>query len=329
MEYDRICEKLQKAGYRKEPIKSKAILFWTPKKSVVVVNNYYTFFFSNSGIDNWEEKIKKAYNTEKVLFVIAGNTVLKTLRKNVLICGKKGTKYFNIDSDFAAEKKLFIESVKEEKEHRLWRATASKNTNNAIPLATYLLVIACCYIYYKLGKNQGVAYGISKEYNAEHFRLITYQFFHASIFHLTGNMLSLLFIGSVYEKRNGFTRLLSIYLLGGIIAGLFSINFKLLSIPTVGASGAIFAIYGAYAMSQYEEEGLNGLWKSLKFVLLLVIFNARGLRTDNWCHIGGVIGGLVLHLIFTIFDETYKDKMYVKLTKKKLERNEYITPIRY
>ncbi len=77
--------------------------------------------------------------------------------------------------------------------------------------------------------------------------LITSQFLHGGWFHLLGNMLYLWIFGNNVEDRLGRAGFLVFYLAGGVLAGLSQVAIDPTStIPTIGASGAIAAVLGAY-----------------------------------------------------------------------------------
>jgi membrane associated rhomboid family serine protease len=85
--------------------------------------------------------------------------------------------------------------------------------------------------------------------SAETATLFTSQFLHGSWFHLLGNMLFLWIFGNNVEDRLGSLGFLLFYLAGGVLAGLSQVAIDPAStVPTIGASGAIAAILGAYAM---------------------------------------------------------------------------------
>ncbi|MFQ5531048.1 MAG: rhomboid family intramembrane serine protease [Candidatus Nanoarchaeia archaeon] len=81
---------------------------------------------------------------------------------------------------------------------------------------------------------------------------ITSMFMHGSFFHIFANMFSLFFIGNFLEKIIGKKRFFWVYIIAGIIGGLFfvisGILFKNLDISAVGASGAIFGLLGVLAV---------------------------------------------------------------------------------
>lgn len=79
------------------------------------------------------------------------------------------------------------------------------------------------------------------------FTLLTSMFLHGSWMHLIGNMVFLWIFADNIEATIGTSRFLAFYLLGGMAAHLGHIYFNMDStIPTVGASGAISAVMGAY-----------------------------------------------------------------------------------
>ena len=81
------------------------------------------------------------------------------------------------------------------------------------------------------------------------YTLITSMFLHADIIHLGLNMLFLLVSGDAVERELGNFRFLGLYLAFGVIAGLFHSYLNSAStIPTIGASGAIFGVLAAFAV---------------------------------------------------------------------------------
>jgi membrane associated rhomboid family serine protease len=79
--------------------------------------------------------------------------------------------------------------------------------------------------------------------------IFTSMFLHGSLLHLGGNMLFLWIFGNNIEDSMGRVRFVVFYLLGGLVAlGLQIVTDPDSAIPTVGASGAIAAVLGAYAL---------------------------------------------------------------------------------
>jgi membrane associated rhomboid family serine protease len=101
--------------------------------------------------------------------------------------------------------------------------------------------------------------------NFEIWRLVSYQFLHAGIWHLAINMLMLWMFGAELEQRWGSKFFLKYYFVCGVGGGLVYTLFQLGSpFPCVGASGAIFGILMAY-----------GLWFPNRVVLVAFLFPIR------------------------------------------------------
>lgn len=140
--------------------------------------------------------------------------------------------------------------------------------------------------------------------NGEWYRLFTGMFIHANEVHLLFNALALWSFGRSIEALFGTARFALIYILGGLTGSLASL--LLTRGFSVGASGAIFAIFGAEmiflfvnrkllgATAQQEFRNLVGL-AVLNFGFgILSSFSNSGVRIDNWAHIGGFFGGIAL-----------------------------------
>jgi len=133
------------------------------------------------------------------------------------------------------------------------------------------------------------------------YRLVTAMFLHGSLPHLVFNMFALYSLGGDVERIFGRARFLTIYLLGGLGGSVLSAAIGDYNIASVGASGAIFAVWGAQALHAYRHRALMGdfarqiLQNSAFFLVAnLVIGFMPGSRIDNWGHIGGLLGGLAL-----------------------------------
>jgi membrane associated rhomboid family serine protease len=137
--------------------------------------------------------------------------------------------------------------------------------------------------------------------------LITYQFFHADIGHLLGNMLFLWVFGDDIERALGRARYLLFYLAAGVIGGLVFVAYDPHStIELIGASGAIAGVVIAYVMLRPCAKitvllGIIPLRISAYWVVgLFVIFQLWHLGAASksevayWCHFGGMLAGAVL-----------------------------------
>jgi len=101
-------------------------------------------------------------------------------------------------------------------------------------------------LYMGMILNLGISNGLFFE---KPWTIITYMFTQAEFMHLLANMLTLYFFGSFLIRVAGTRNFLWIYFVGGIIGGLFVLAFSsLFTPPTIGASGAVFALGGALAV---------------------------------------------------------------------------------
>ena len=156
----------------------------------------------------------------------------------------------------------------------------------------------------------------------DYWPFVTSMFLHGSWAHLIGNMWALWIFGDNVEDRMGSLRFLLFYLLTGVIAGLthwFTNTDS--TIPTVGASGAIAGVLGAYFVL-FPRARIVVLLPILFFpfffelpavVYLLVWFLSQllggavsRLSSANvggiafWAHVGGFAAGIVLHKLFIL-----------------------------
>ena len=129
-------------------------------------------------------------------------------------------------------------------------------------------------------------------YSGYYYQLFTSMFVHANIAHIAGNMLFLLIFGLRGEEMFSLPEYLSIYFLGGLTGNLLSLLLLPLDVPSVGASGAIFAMFGActiYARRSVRQSIIGALIYAF-FLLLL----SSGLGVNNFAHIGGLVTGLLV-----------------------------------
>jgi len=138
------------------------------------------------------------------------------------------------------------------------------------------------------------------------WRLLTSCFLHGGVAHLLLNSLALLFLGRLSETLVGPGRLLLAYLLSGVGGSLFSLWWHTQGINSVGASGAIFGLYGLVLMLALT--GAVPMTKAQRYslvwlVLLLVPGELEaGLKatTDNAAHLGGLATGLLVGGAFKV-----------------------------
>lgn len=133
--------------------------------------------------------------------------------------------------------------------------------------------------------------------DGEWYRLITSGFLHVSIFHIAFNMVALFFLGRILEPSIGTPRFLAIYF-ASMLAGSFGALLVSGSlVNTVGASGAVFGIFGATFVIA-RGRGLDHIAREIGIILginLLLTFTIAGISIGG--HLGGLAGGVICGLM--------------------------------
>lgn len=166
------------------------------------------------------------------------------------------------------------------------------------------------------------------------FWLISYMFLHGGFMHILGNMWMLYIFGDNVEDRLGHFRYLVFYLACGVLAAMVHIVSDPYSkLPTVGASGAIAGVMGAYFLLHPRAKVLTlipiiiiplffeipaffflGVWFFMQFV------NAAGSASEGvawWAHVGGFIFGMILVPLFSTVPQIGADRAVRSVTQRK------------
>jgi len=144
----------------------------------------------------------------------------------------------------------------------------------------------------------GASFGPSIAMDGEIWRLFSAMFLHGGAEHVFMNMLSLFLVGRSVEMIFSRVSYLSIYFISGIIGSLVSIYFHPITVG-IGASGAIFGIFGAVVgFALVHRHRMHSEFKSfinsVGIVLLLNIGIGLAFpNVDMSAHIGGMITGLI------------------------------------
>jgi len=132
-------------------------------------------------------------------------------------------------------------------------------------------------------------------FQGAYWQLFTSMFIHASIFHLVGNMLFLFIFGLRGEELFSLPEYLGIYILGGLAGNLLSLVFGVGSgalFVSVGASGAIFALFGACII--YSRRSVRqSILGALVYAFFLFFINT-GEGVNILAHLGGLGFGLIV-----------------------------------
>ena len=124
---------------------------------------------------------------------------------------------------------------------------------------------------------------------SQYYRLITSAFLHLSLLHIGSNMLALFFVGPPLERLLGRWRFLSVYVISALGGSAAIYAFGAVNVPVVGASGAIFGLFGA-CLVLVRRLGLDLQWLAGIIVLNFVFtFSIPGI--SKLAHIGGFVAG--------------------------------------
>lgn len=140
--------------------------------------------------------------------------------------------------------------------------------------------------YEFLGPVEGVAEG-------QWYRLLTSMFLHGSLVHILFNMLSLWWIGGPLEAALGRARFITLYLVSGLAGSALTYLLAPPNQPSLGASGAVFGLFGATAVL------MKRLNYDMRPVLILLAINliftfSPGFNISWQAHIGGLVAGVVI-----------------------------------
>ena len=203
------------------------------------------------------------------------------------------------------------------------------------PIVTTLLIIACSLVFiFEL---------LLDDYSRNHFMtlygvvpahlrlqsLLTSMFLHGGWSHIIGNMLFLWAFGKSLEDAMGHSKFLGFYLSCGVLSALVHIAINFYSrVPTVGASGAIAGVMGAYLL-KFPRANIRTLVFVLVFVttadipaafilgywFLIQLSSGYGSIAHTsvseagvawFAHIGGFVAGMVLVKLMGTRDRHYR-----------------------
>jgi rhomboid protease GluP len=155
--------------------------------------------------------------------------------------------------------------------------------------------------------------------DGEWWRLVTNIFLHGGIIHLIYNCISFVLVAILLEPILGRIKFLIYYIICGILASVVSIIYYD-NIISVGASGAIFGLFGILIYSEVlftKKHGVNSiiLYYFGAYVAINLIYGLIVPGIDNAAHFGGLIAGLLMGYLNTILDS--KDEFNVTKNNKR------------
>ncbi|MEI8294970.1 MAG: rhomboid family intramembrane serine protease [Alphaproteobacteria bacterium] len=148
--------------------------------------------------------------------------------------------------------------------------------------------------------------------SGEYFRLLSAMFLHVNLLHLIFNCIGLWYAAHILERLIGHVWFLALFFLGGIGGSLCSLYAHSNEIVSVGASGAIMALFASLLMIlkvlpphiPLRNNGRADALKILVFSLIPISSDSLGLNIDIWGHLGGALmGGLIGFLLYETWNK--------------------------
>lgn len=142
----------------------------------------------------------------------------------------------------------------------------------------------------------------------QYWRLVSAMFLHGdgtvqgTLLHLMLNLWALFQLGTLYEIMFGTRRFVWVYFITGIVASLTSVFVT--GGPSVGASGAIFGLLGAFIFSvrrsprwRHDPIARSVAKQCVFWAIANIVVTSQIPGIDNAAHIGGLVAGLILGLV--------------------------------
>ncbi len=145
----------------------------------------------------------------------------------------------------------------------------------------------------------GMLAPVTITHDHQYYRIFTSAFLHGSIIHIGVNMFSLYMLGRFIELVLGSPRMLAIYVGSLIGAGVAIVYFSPPDVATLGASGAIFGLFGAlFAIGlKFGERGFDLVRSNIGILILNLIYSFSFPGISWQAHIGGLVTGFLLTLV--------------------------------
>ncbi len=130
----------------------------------------------------------------------------------------------------------------------------------------------------------------------QYYRLLTSAFLHDGPAHILFNMWALWVIGPALERWLGRTRFIALYLLSALGGSVLVYLLTPVNVPTLGASGAIFGLFGAsFVLARKLNFDVRPI-VGLIVINLVITFVAPGISWQG--HVGGLITGAAIGAVY-------------------------------
>jgi membrane associated rhomboid family serine protease len=180
-----------------------------------------------------------------------------------------------------------------------WTPTTSLGRGNLTPVVTVL--VAVNVVAFLISNSRTSVINRYAELpvaiaNGQYERLLTAAFLHANLLHILFNMLALVIIGPPVERVIGPVRFAILYLLAALGGSVCGYLFGSPTVYAVGASGAIFGLFGAYfVFARSRRADTSGI---VALIIINLVFSFAEPLVDWRAHVGGLVTGTVVAAAF-------------------------------
>lgn len=165
---------------------------------------------------------------------------------------------------------------------------------------TYVLIVANVIMYVLLLIGGDPAYYFLAQTGelvlgqGYYWQIFTSLFVHFDISHILLNMVGLYYFGKMNESQFSNRQFYAIYFVSGLLGNVASLYLIPLDVQSGGASGAIFGLVGSYVAVSRQARNLGA---ALLYAVVIFI-SSSGPGVNIFAHLFGLVGGLLLGLIF-------------------------------
>ena len=179
-----------------------------------------------------------------------------------------------------------------------WMRSSSRAAAVGAPVVTYAMMAICVLMYaltWVLPSLTSSLALVPAQLMAHPWTILTGAFLHGGVLHILFNMLSLYWVGRAIEPVMGWWRFLTVYLVSALGGSAFILAWCLIQpteifVSTVGASAAVFGLFGAVFVLQRLGGSDTTAILTLLGVNLVYGFVVSGISWQG--HIGGAIAGV-------------------------------------
>lgn len=133
----------------------------------------------------------------------------------------------------------------------------------------------------------------------QYWRLLSAAFLHANLIHIGVNMLSLWILGNFIEPIVGSPRMLLIYFASLLVSSVGVVYFSAPDVPTLGASGAIYGLFGAiFALGfKFGKRGMELIRANIPILVINLIVTFTIPEISKAAHVAGLLAGFALTFV--------------------------------